>query len=287
MRSDLAQVVRVRSRGGRYVVQANPGRNVRRRPVRDFGHVVAPFDPQGFHFAPGCVRQEEVLLQLQLDGVPCELLVNVSPLGDCNALLLVDPGSGHPQVLDECGLRAGLALARASKRRDFKIGFNSLRACATVNHYHLQCLYVRGPEAWSDRMAVELVDDGDAVAPGVSRLMDWPVSAWRFRGPRLASALASAAGVLQDHDTPHNVLLGAEEGVLIPRLGEDVAGEGAGLAFLELSGEMLIVCGAGESPRELALGITDDEVERRMRTVGLGQHEFARLQCEIVRCLGR
>jgi hypothetical protein len=153
MRSDLSNMVRAPARArdgsaGRFVVQVNPGRASRRNPERTFDRVVTAFDPNVFHFASGFVRKEETLIELELDGVRCEILINVSPLGECHCLLVIDPAGGRPQVLEERGLRAALGLVRASSRKDFKVGFNGLRACATV----LACSAIR----W--RWSVQVTD---------------------------------------------------------------------------------------------------------------------------------
>jgi len=291
MRSDLSKMVRMPARSsdgtaGRFVVQVNPGRATRRVPGRVFDRVVAAFDQNAFHFAPGLVRSEEVLFGLELDGVSCEVLVNVSPLGECHCLLVVEPAGGLPQVLDERGLRAALALVRASSREDFKVGFNSLRACATVNHYHFQCLYLRGPGVLRDRMAVEDAPAGPELAAGMKRLSGYPIAAWKFDdGPHAARALATAVHVLQRHDTPHNLLLARRASVLIPRVAQDASGPSAGLAFLELSGEALVICEAHEDPLGIARCATDEQVERRIAAAAIPADVFARLEDEIVRSI--
>lgn len=74
---------------------------------------------------------------------PHSVVVNISPMFYCHCLLLLHVREGLPQVLSPDMLLLGLRFARMSRRRDFRVGFNSLGAFASVNHLHLQGLYLK------------------------------------------------------------------------------------------------------------------------------------------------
>ena len=273
---------------GRFWVQCNPGRSVRRAPTRGMSSVTAAFDPTAFHFAPGWINPEEVLMRLQLGGCPVDLLINVNPLGSAHGLIVIDPDAGRPQVLDEQGVRAAMAVASMSRRADFKVGFNSLQACASVNHYHFQCLYFRGQGVDDDLMPSER-----AAAPprpilqGMSELVDHPARGWCFtdkvRGG-VAHATAGAVGVLQRHEVAHNLLITAQHAIVIPRVHQGLVPPGIlpGLAFLEAHGEMLVVGESEQQARQLEQAMTDEEVERQIGAIALEPMQFTELQEAIV-----
>jgi hypothetical protein len=137
-------------------------------------------------------------------------------------------------------------------------------------------------------MAVECAGDGPELAAGVKRIAGYAVPAWRFEdGPHAAGALAAAARVLQCNDTPHNVLLARGASVLIPRVAQDAVGPCAGVAFLELSGEVLVIGGGEAEPLRIVRETTDEEAERRIAAAALPAEEFARLELDMVRSLAR
>jgi hypothetical protein len=73
------------------------------------------------------------------------VLVNVSPLTPGHFLLLPSAdGATLPQLLTPSALRLALGVARASRRHDLRLLFNSLGAWASVNHLHLHGVYLRG-----------------------------------------------------------------------------------------------------------------------------------------------
>ncbi|NXC23394.1 GDPP1 phosphorylase, partial [Corythaeola cristata] len=131
----------------RMVAQLNVKRGTERRPPQAIRSLRQPFDPRDFNFTR--IRPGEVLLRLRraADGgpePPDHLLVaiNVSPLERGHVLLLPEPARALPQALTAPLLRGGLEAALLSAHPGFRVGFNSLGGCASVNHLHLHAFYL-------------------------------------------------------------------------------------------------------------------------------------------------
>ncbi|NXP72557.1 GDPP1 phosphorylase, partial [Ramphastos sulfuratus] len=136
----------------RLVAQLNVQRGTERRPPQPVRSLRQPFDPTAFNFTR--LRPGELLLRLRrvagdrgYPGEPVPLLVaiNASPLERGHVLLLPDPSRGLPQALTAPVLLGGLEAALLSAHPGFRLGFNGLGGCASVNHLHLHGLYVSRP----------------------------------------------------------------------------------------------------------------------------------------------
>ncbi|NXI39238.1 GDPP1 phosphorylase, partial [Galbula dea] len=138
----------------RLVAQLNVQRGTERRPPQPVRSLRQPFDPAAFNFTR--LRPGELLLRLRRaergedrggPAAPEPLLVaiNASPLERGHVLLLPEPGRRLPQTLTAPVLRSGLEAALLSAHPGFRLGFNGLGGCASVNHLHLHGLYVSLP----------------------------------------------------------------------------------------------------------------------------------------------
>ncbi|NXS57086.1 GDPP1 phosphorylase, partial [Brachypteracias leptosomus] len=137
----------------RMVAQLNVQRGTERRPPQPVHSLRQPFDPAAFNFTR--LRPGEVVLRLHRaageprDGpaAPAPLLVaiNVSPLERGHVLLLPEPGRRLPQALTAPALHGALEAALLSAHPGFRVGFNGLGGCASVNHLHLHGYYVSCP----------------------------------------------------------------------------------------------------------------------------------------------
>jgi hypothetical protein len=72
------------------------------------------------------------------------LFANVNPLLDGHGLFVPRMLQGQPQVLTTEAIHAGLLVQAMPGRPDFRMGYNSLGAWASVNHLHLHCFYLSG-----------------------------------------------------------------------------------------------------------------------------------------------
>lgn len=74
------------------------------------------------------------------------LIINASPLVRGHALFVPEIAKCHPQVLDTEKLCFGLSVLRTLDEGDAILGFNSLGAFASVNHFHFQLMFTREME---------------------------------------------------------------------------------------------------------------------------------------------
>ncbi|XP_076204322.1 GDP-D-glucose phosphorylase 1 isoform X1 [Aptenodytes patagonicus] len=215
----------------RLVAQLNVQRGTERRPPQAVRSLRQPFDPGAFNFTR--IRPGEVLLRLRRAGgddgpaAPDHLLVaiNVSPLERGHVLLLPEPARGLPQALTAPLLRGGLEAALLSAHPGFRVGFNGLGACASVNHLHLHAFYLGRPLLVESAPAQPLCP-----RRGLSFLRGVPAPAFLFyaAGPDGLEALARdvcrAAEHLADAGLAYNVFATRGD----PPGGAAAAGAGAG-----------------------------------------------------------
>ncbi|KAL8197332.1 UNVERIFIED_CONTAM: hypothetical protein K2H54_020492 [Gekko kuhli] len=167
------------------VAQLNPRRGWDRRAPQAVGSVRQGFDPAQFNFTQ--IRPAEVLFALgprRRWERPCPspappprvlVAINVSPLERGHVLLVPEPARGLPQVLTEGALLAGLEALLLSGHPGFRVGFNSLGACASVNHLHLHAYYLprqlhveaAPARPLRPRAGLYLLEGGGVPAPGL------------------------------------------------------------------------------------------------------------------------
>ncbi|NXK10787.1 GDPP1 phosphorylase, partial [Herpetotheres cachinnans] len=195
----------------RLVAQLNVQRGTERRPPQAVRSLRQPFDPRAFNFTR--IHPDEVLLRLRRAGggpaAPDQLLVaiNVSPLERGHVLLLPEPARGLPQALTAPLLRGGLEAALLSAHPGFRVGFNGLGGCASVNHLHLHAFYLGCPLLVESAPARPLGPPG-----GLSLLPGVPAPAFLFYAAcpagleALARDVCRAAEHLTDTGLAYNVL---------------------------------------------------------------------------------
>ncbi|NXD83938.1 GDPP1 phosphorylase, partial [Halcyon senegalensis] len=289
----------------RLVAQLNVQRGTERRPPQPVHSLRQPFDPAAFNFTR--LRPGEVLLRLRRaagggrDGpaAPDPLLVaiNVSPLERGHVLLLPEPGRGLPQALTAPALLGGLEAALLSAHPGFRLGFNGLGGCASVNHLHLHGLYLGRPlpvEAAPARPlcprrrlslllsgvpapAFLFYAAGPAELPAVAR--DVCRAAEHIAGAGLAYNVFVTRG-----DPPEGAGAGRGLRVLLwarrPSFGAK-AGAAFNVALCELAGHLPLPAAA------LYRDITEQEALRAIRQHLLPEPELLRLGEDLSRLLGR
>ncbi|KAM6125421.1 GDP-D-glucose phosphorylase 1 [Phoenicopterus ruber ruber] len=176
----------------RLVAQLNVQRGTERRPPQAVRSLRQPFDPQAFNFTR--IRPGEVLLRLRrargagpAPSDPLLVAINVSPLERGHVLLLPEPARRLPQALTAPLLRGGLEAALLSAHPGFRVGFNGLGGCASVNHLHLHAFYLGRPLLVESAPAQPLCP-----RRGLSLLRGVPAPAFLFyaAGPAGLEALA-------------------------------------------------------------------------------------------------
>lgn len=80
-----------------------------------------------------------------LDDIPDEhyVLINVSPLCEGHSLFIPSVFSFFPQVMNQLALYLGCRLSKLMDQPDFRLGFNSLGAFASVNHLHFHIFFTQ------------------------------------------------------------------------------------------------------------------------------------------------
>ena len=113
------------------------------RPARSSSQVLSSikqaYDDSRFHFNKPFLKPE-ILWQGEYNGLNSRVLFNKFPFSDYHLLIVVSPESNKPQLLTHemhC-YASSLVKDMAAVLPGFGIGFNSLAAGASVNHFHFQ-----------------------------------------------------------------------------------------------------------------------------------------------------
>ncbi len=126
---------------GAWEVVYNPMRQM--RPARASSQVLdsidQPFDENSFHFNKPFLKPE-VLWEGVFDGLKSRVLYNKFPFSDYHLLIVLSPEGGSQQLLTKETHEYAFSLVQDMNKilPGFGIGFNSLAAGASVNHFHFQ-----------------------------------------------------------------------------------------------------------------------------------------------------
>ncbi|NXP53660.1 GDPP1 phosphorylase, partial [Heliornis fulica] len=227
---------------------------------------------------------------------PLLVAINDSPLVQGHVLLLPEPARRLPQVLTAPVLHAGLEAVLLSAHPGFRVGFNGLGGCASVNHLHLHRLYLPWP------LPVETAPTRPLCPRrNLSLLWDAPAPAFLFyaTGPaslgELARDVCRAAEFLADAglacnllatrgDPPEGVASGGTQGLRVllwarkPTFGAKAAGAFT-VALCELAGYLPLPTAS------LYEDITEAEALRAIHEHLLPEPELLRLAKDLVRLL--
>ncbi len=113
------------------------------RPARASSQILdstkQPFDESKFHFNKPFLKPE-IFWQGYYQGLATRVLFNKFPFSDYHLLIVVSPESNSPQLLTEAMHDYAFSLEQemAIIFPGFGIGYNSLAAGASVNHFHFQ-----------------------------------------------------------------------------------------------------------------------------------------------------
>ena len=100
--------------------------------------MIADF-PSGFNFNK--IKSDEHLYQIENNGILSRVIINNSPYAHCHSLIVPEPEKEHVQLLSGTTIEVALELMMQSNHIGYKILFNSVCACASVNHLHLHQYY--------------------------------------------------------------------------------------------------------------------------------------------------
>lgn len=158
-----------------FIITHNPDHKRMKRPpsttvAPSVALVSRPYNPEAFNFTKASLREVVCLVKLRANEPPSfswlspltnagdnfdlasfpsndsdvhPVFVNVSPIFRGHGLFVPQVLRGNAQVATTSLLTLGvrLTLLFASETSDFKCGFNSLSAFASVNHFHLHTIF--------------------------------------------------------------------------------------------------------------------------------------------------
>lgn len=115
-----------------------------RRAPEKITSLVPEFDKNKFNFNK--VNAKEILFecidQLQSSNQIVTYLINNSPLTIYHTLICPNLIGNHSQVLTKDAIKSAIDILYGFNNRNYRIGFNSPGALASVNHLHLQLLHI-------------------------------------------------------------------------------------------------------------------------------------------------
>ncbi|NWS71148.1 GDPP1 phosphorylase, partial [Crotophaga sulcirostris] len=280
----------------RLVAALNARRGTERRPPQPVRSLRQPFDPTAFNFTR--LRRGELLLRLHRAGsaaAPLLVAINASPLVRGHVLLLPEAARAQAQALQAPALRATLEAALLSAHPGFRVGFNGLGGCASVNHLHLHGLYLPFPLPVESAPATPLCPGG----PALLRSVPAPAFLFFAAGPAELDAVSRDVCRAAEHitdaglaynvfatrgDPPGSVGPGGGRGLRVllwarrPSFGAK-AGDAFNVALCELAGFLPL------SAETLYNEITEDEALSSLRQHLLPEPELLSLGKDLAQLL--
>ncbi len=126
---------------GHWEVACNTMRKLRpaRAASQVFSSIKQPYDETKFHFNKPFLKPE-ILWEGDYKGVKSRVLFNKFPFSDYHLLIVLSPEKNSPQLLTQQTHQYAFSLVAEAGAvfPGFGIGFNSLAAGASVNHFHFQ-----------------------------------------------------------------------------------------------------------------------------------------------------
>merc|ERR1712032_1460594 len=123
------------------------------------------FDPTRFNFNKA--DPLERILHVALCGDRHPVLVNVSPLMVGHTVIPLWAENCLPQsAFGKQGIQCMFELAAKSSRADFRVGYNSLGAYASVNHLHVHGMYAAALDG-------RATTDSFPIEAALITIMDW------------------------------------------------------------------------------------------------------------------
>mmetsp|Transcript_48553 Transcript_48553/g.155095 ORF Transcript_48553/g.155095 Transcript_48553/m.155095 type:complete len:374 (-) Transcript_48553:39-1160(-) len=121
--------------------------------------VVLRVDPEDFNFTKADSAEKVAIIDLLLPGnragVPTSVFACPTPVANGHVILVPRCEQLLPQVLTEDTMLMGLRLLEQSRRRDFRLFFNSPGTNAPVNHFHFHGLYLDYLNAPGSQLGIE------------------------------------------------------------------------------------------------------------------------------------
>lgn len=272
---DLDNIKRDHKPGAKLTRMYNPGRAAKRgSQVTKMDSVKERYDESKFQFNKA--REEEVIVDVTLDGVRCDVLVNTNPFMRGHILITPERERGHNQYFRGETAKVMLEMLRTADRKSFKIAYNSVGAFASINHLHIQAMEYQGlgGKMPVEREERELLFEESGVL--VSTLPGWLVRTLVLESAdkkSLNDQLLRLIRTLHTTNTPFNIMGTYDGGIytiyVYPRKFQSSKLYGTGVAYMELSGEMALV----DSDKDFRK-IEEKELQNAIMKEGLDEEEF-------------
>jgi len=231
------------------------------------------------------IRPEEILITgVDIDGVTTDVIINDSPFYEGHSLFIPQRLShNHNQFFIQEAATVAFGVLKRIGKQGYKVAFNSLGAFGSVNHLHLQGFEYKNPETGEDdKFPVENAPISHEIIPprngvSVSKLTHWPVHTLVLSSKNeknLTSELMILTGILKKQEQPYNILFTYNpedqsfKVFVFLRQFQKSSKFGTGVAFLELSGEVLFARQTFEAfsiPEEQLTGGEISEIAKAFR----------------------
>lgn len=249
---------------GKLIKMLNIGRGGKRPATAKLDTMEPPFedDPKVFNFLTTeestgkRIKPLEILFPggFNFDGVNTDIVVNTNPFYAGHVLFVPERLEKHNQVFIDKAAKVALTALRDINRGGYKITFNSWQAWGSINHLHLQGFDYSDPNGLSylpvEREASEALFTVNGFT--VSTFPNWMVrtivlsSAYKDR-EELQKQILKLIEILYELKQPFNIVFTynpADETYRVfvfPRAVQGPSKFGTGVAYLELSGEVLFI----------------------------------------------
>jgi len=262
--------IKIEKRGRFYLVTA-PGRKGRRQPARPFESVTTPFDPDAFNFNK--IPSDEILWEGMFQGKTLTVIKQLWPFAEKHVLFVLQRSQDRPQIIQEDDLKLAIGIVRNQPLKGFRLAFNSLKAGASVNHFHMQGFVVpAGLSPLENAKTTSLyLDDGISV----ERLDGYPANGLFFQGEdadKLSEITGGFIRYLQRREIAHSVSITPKGIYVLPVNSNYVTTFGNTWSFYELMGFILHL-----NDGQDANGITEQTISEEMKKVTIREDEFSRL----------
>ncbi|XP_065361246.1 GDP-D-glucose phosphorylase 1 [Calliphora vicina] len=144
----------------KFYSEFNPKRSALRRPPQTILSLDPQFDEEKFNFKK--VAAAEILMKLKFEeDTEISFIINNSPVTKYNTLICPNVRRGLPQRITLDALRFCVDfLLSLEGNRQFRIGYNSPGALASVNHLHLHLMCIE-KELYIDHAKLQHLSDPD------------------------------------------------------------------------------------------------------------------------------
>ncbi len=230
-------------RAGPFYVMYAPWRQSKHQPEKPYVSVTAPFDISKFHFiqpqqpSGWNFNEQDVFWEGDAFGKKIALIVQKWPFAPRHFLIMPDRSKRRPQIMEQEDIRIAVAFVRSEPFEGFRIGFNSLAAGASVNHFHLQGLQLPEGRSALEEAPLRRIESKDGLE--ISMVDDYPARGVFFHAADtdvLAAGAYKYIRFLQRSEIAHSVIFTPRGVYVLPEKKNHLTRFGGTWSFYELMG---------------------------------------------------